>query len=316
MIGGKAIFIVERPLQILTAIAIFEQCRFAGRPEVVVANCFNDAPAITHRLAKTFSHMFDFYSVPDYQSAIECCKNNQYDHVFLHWDIGFGTNLRLRSIQRRNRGVAFSIFEEGIGTYRDDIYPPFKKMLFKFLGLPVNNGGSSFSKEIYVYDPDEYRRKVTKPAPKVIQIVQPLSKLIVRYEHLFLQVFDPDRFVERYLKNLRGKVCIIYLSDWNFSFEQTSGVFSEASINILKLHPHNKSEITSDGSFMVAPNSLPAELLIISMARQFAEVRVFHCGSSAQRYIDIPNVTFFRQGDVTSVSACRRIENVHLDHGI
>lgn len=305
MTGGKAIFIVERPLQIMTAIAIYEQCQFEGLPEVAVANCFSDAPAIAHRFSKIFSHVFDFSSVPDYKSAIDRCKNGQYDHVFLHWDIGFGTNLRLRSIQRRNTGVEISVFEEGIGTYRDDIYPPFKKMLFNFLGLPVNNGGSNFSKKIYVYDPEEYLRKVTKPAPEVIKIVQPLSKLIVKYERQFLQVFDPDCFVEHNLENLRGKVCVIYLSDWDFLLEQTCGVFSEDSFNILKLHPHNKSKIVSDGSFMVAPNSLPAELLIISAARKFAEVRVFHRGSSAQRYINIPNVKFIRHGEAALVSAHR-----------
>lgn len=282
-------FVAERPLQIINAISICEQLKLAGDVDILVANSFADAPGITERLSQAFG-LYNFHSFPDYHSAISHHLTKSYDELFLHWDVGFGTSKKLRDIKRRHPKLRISVYEEGVGTYRDDIYHGLKREIFRALGLPINVGGSKYTDRIFVYNPEEYFRSTPKWPRQVISIDKTVEEFIRQNYWKFSSVFDPDHFLAGVSPAL-AEDCVIYLSGWDFEEHDADMHFSESSFNILKLHPHCRLEVTPTAA-AVAPNSLPAELLIYVAAERFANVKVIHKGSSTSRYVTSENVTF------------------------
>lgn len=290
----KTFFIVERPTQIITALAILDQLKKDRRVEILVANCFDDAGGVVNRLAEVATNA-NFKLVPSYADAINNLEHEEVGSLFIHWDVGFKTQKKLSLLRKRN--VRISVFEEGIGTYRKNIYPPFKKFVFSLFGLPINVGGSKYIEDIYVYDKERYEAEIQKKPPRIYQIETGLFDFLIQRRHQFLEIFSGADFINSVI-NLSAHspgLCSIYLSSWEYgnlirrSIEETRGA------KILKLHPFNKTEV--DGAdLLVSPRSLPAELLIAVVSSYFESVNVYHLGSSVEMYVSAANVNFINIG--------------------
>lgn len=291
----KTFFIVERPTQIITALAILDQLKNNQRVEILVANCFDDAVGVVSRLREFFSNI-NFKLVPSYPEAVSYLEHEQVSNLFIHWDVGFRTQKKLSQLRRRN--IQISIFEEGIGTYRNNIYAPFKKYIFSLLGLPINVGGSKYVDEIYVYDKERYEAEIQKKPPHVYQIKTGLFDFLLQKKCQFLKIFSSTDFVNSVIKlsSHSPGLCSIYLSSWDYGDLINRSVEETHGAKILKLHPFNKTEI--DGvDILVSPRSLPAELLIAVASSYFESVNVYHLGSSVVMYVTAANVNFINIGN-------------------
>jgi hypothetical protein len=285
----KTIFVTERPTQIITAIALCENLELSEEVQILVADRFKDASTIVGRFSESESR-FSFRLVASYDEAIEIAGSELPAHIFIHWDMGFGTQRRLRSLRRRNKGNRISVFEEGVGTYRQDIYPPIKKLIFRFLGFPVNIGGSRYISDIYVYDREKYLSNALVRPRDVNQIEPGLDGIVAARQAQFVSIFSAEELIESLEGSDRG-VCTIYLSDFNFKDSDLKGLFPERGVRVLKLHPHCQARVLRN-DILVAPTSLPAELLIMIASRIFNSVIVYHAGSSTAMYIHQDNVKF------------------------
>lgn len=285
----KTIFVTERPTQIITALALCDNLDLKEEVQIIVANRFDDASKIVRRLSDTETRL-NFRLVSNYDDAIEIAAGEQPTHLFIHWDVGFGTQKRLRRLKQNNTGLRISIFEEGIGTYRQDIYPPLKKLIFKMLGLPVNVGGSRYINDIYVYDREKYISNARVQPRDVIQINPRLVDVIAEKEAQLVFIFSGQELIEA-LEASDRSVCTIYLSDWHFKETDLEGLVPNRGARVLKLHPHCKAHL-SKNDILIAPNSLPAELLVMVASRLFEFVIIYHHGSSVPLYISPRNVEF------------------------
>jgi hypothetical protein len=285
----KTIFITERPTQIITAIAICEQLKLVNNIQIIVANCFSDASNIVDRFSKT-ERQITFRLHPTYEAALNVAINELPAHIFIHWDVGFGTQRRLRRLIKKNKGEKISVFEEGIGTYRQDIYKPLKKVIFNLLGLPVNVGGSRHISDIYVYNKEKYVQNAISRPETIYEISSSLQDMFARRIDQLLYVFSSEDFVASLEKNSNDR-CTIYLASWEFDESELSELQIDDGIKILKLHPHCKTEPHLE-DFLIAPKSLPAELLIIFANRVFKHLLIHHNGSSVPLYINAPNIVF------------------------
>lgn len=285
----KTIFITERPTQIITALAICEQLISSSEILIIVSNCYSDATGIVHRL-KEAEPQISFNLTENYEMAIEYAAKQLPAHLFIHWDVGFGTQKRLRRLRKINADEKISVFEEGIGTYRHDIYTPLKRKVFQILGLPTNIGGSKYIDEIYVYDKYKYITNAKKLPNEIVAITNSLESFIYSKQNKLNHVFSDQGFTNELEKSL-GDDCYIYLSNWNFDFTDLYEFAQENGLKILKLHPFCKMEIETN-NFLVAPKSLPAEILISMASRLFNTITVYHQGSSVPIYISAKNVKF------------------------
>lgn len=288
-------FIVERPLQILIALAIVEQLHDRKSKNVIfmIADSFHDAEGIYHRINASYGDEIEFRYFSSYSGAIEHSVVSKFDELFIHWDVGFGTQFRLRRILRNNPNLVINTFEEGVGSYRSDIYKGVKKFLLNALGFPMNTGGSKYTNSMYVYRVKEYFEKVKRPARNVIGIKRNLSALLDLHREKLISVFDPSDFLSQIEMKGDGQ-CLIYMSNWNFKAEDLDVYSSFSGVKLLKLHPHIKNmPVGRVGDFLVVPNSMPAELLIGRACSIFDDVSVFHKGSSALMYIESDNLKSF-----------------------
>ncbi len=282
-------FIIERPIQLITALSIAVSLPPETTVKIVIADEFEDAKGIFSRCI-TYFPSCSFTLVDAYADAIEYCYKNRADKLFIHWDVGFGTRNRLRRMKALHPDISISVFEEGVGTYRADIYSVGKRIIFKILGLPVNVGGSKYIDEIYVYDPDSYKKTAYRKPSEIRKIVPDLADAITNQMSEFVSVFGAEEFFDAFLPDDR-RDCTIFLSDWSLNADQIKGVFVDGDVNVLKLHPHCRMSPKGVGAF-VPPAGLPAEILVLVASRFFNMVKVIHRGSSTSRYIRRNNVIF------------------------
>lgn len=285
----RYLFIVARPLQIITALSICQQFQ-PDEVEFLVVDWFSEAAEITKRLKLVFS-TYKFQLMPDYRSAIQKVETSNSSDLFLHWDVGFQTNMFLAKIKKTHPKLKLSIFEEGIGTYRSDIYPPIKRWLFNAFGLPTTIGGSKFTERVLVYDKEKYIDSIV--ASKKLEVVELCDSPGRMYEKNKIDmnyIFDASSFLESIEKTKRAR-CVIYLSNWNYQELEGEEYFSEQTTNILKLHPHCAQEVNETNA-LLAPRGLPAELIVFNALKSHELVTVFHKGSSVHLYTQAENVVF------------------------
>lgn len=284
----RSVFVVERPLQIIHSIELFNQLGLTN-VDFFIADTFHDAAGIAKRLSACFSTL-NVELFPTYHDAISAVSNIMYDNLFIHWDVGFGTDKILRRLKNRNPALSISVFEEGVGTYRTDIYPAIKRFIFRIIKLPINVGGSMYVDRIFVHNVNEYIKTSISHPPSVIKINNTLPKSIQYHFSIYLSIFDPDNFISS-IGDKIFKRCYIYLSGWSYDDADLPHYYGSGDLNIIKLHPYCKFSASPD-RFIVAPAGIPAELIILAAAKQCETVTVLHHGSSSSRYIDSDNVTF------------------------
>lgn len=285
----KVVFVTERPTQILTSIAICEQLKHDKKTQIIVANCFDDAVNIVKRFNEV-EYIAAFELVENYEKALERAAEEFPSHLFIHWDVGLGTQKRLRRLKQTDNNIKIFVFEEGVGTYREDIYRPLKRKVLGVLGFPVNIGGSRYTNGIYVYDKDKYNLYAKKKPKEVIQITESLTKLISKNISKLLYIFAGEKFITEVKKNT-CRNCCVYLSNWSFSIDDIDLYSKKKCLKILKLHPYCKAEY-EDSSILIAPKSLPAEILLISILSYFEKITVYHHNSSSELYLNEKNICF------------------------
>ncbi|MBK1796004.1 hypothetical protein JHL21_16045 [Devosia sp. WQ 349] len=282
-------FIVERPLQIVNAIAIGRQNKSLSESEILVADNFDSAIDVFNRLVVEFPEIrFSFHE--SYGQAIGSIVDKDLKELFVHWDVGFRTQPILRRIKHKVPGIVISVFEEGVGTYRQDIYSGIKKKLFWVLQLPLNIGGSRFTDKAYVYSKNDYISNSYKVPAQVIEVERTVEGTISDSYLQWVSVFGAGNIIEE-MEESGFSDGVVYLGNWDYLDGEADKYFSARSLNILKLHPYCKARISSANAH-IAPKSVPAELLLHCASRLFDRVIVYHKGSSVERYIASKNVEF------------------------
>lgn len=289
--NGDSVFITERPIQIINAIELIDQLNLNGRVDLFIANTFHDAKGVSERLKISFPHI-NVFLFCDYQSAISHVPKRNYSHLFLHWDVGFRTQRILRHIKRLNPRLSISVFEEGVGTYRSDIYHFAKRKIFQLLNYPINVGGSIYTDRIFVHNVYEYNKNSVSTPKIVAKINRSVSESISYRWNNYIAIFDSDRFIENIEYDIDIE-CSIYMSGWNYNPRIPEKYFRDDHLNIIKLHPHC-SYSEDFRKYRSVPANIPAELLIQHASHRCKIVNVIHHGSSSTRYINAPNIRFFK----------------------
>ncbi|NMM05998.1 hypothetical protein [Polaromonas sp.] len=288
----RRVFIVERPLQILIVFAILDQLEDDCVNDILVANCFHGAAEVVSRFNNLSTSGINYMLFGDYKKAFLFAEKNKYEEIFIHWDIGFRTSIRLNRLNFTTPRSKIYVFEEGAGTYRDDLYTGIKKRIFSKIGVAINNGGHNKIDGIFLYSPEYYRLSVSKPAKSIVQINLNVSEVIEQNDEFLIAIFDGTNFIKK-LKIEKSIECVIYLSNWCFSPSDLDFIQNSKSTKILKLHPHIKIDHTNIRSdFIVCPNGIPAELLISKLQTLYEKITIFHHGSSVARYVNSNSTKF------------------------
>lgn len=298
-------FVATKPLQVMTATAI--ACQLVATPSVlVVVPAFADGERIVGRLAELETGFVDVQFGRSRVASLLQLGARGVSRIFLDSDVGLKTPLAMRLVRQYRRGVRFSVYEEGVS-----LITPFErdrpKPLLVRLGATMNLGESAIVDEVWTYTPDLVRPRL--PTKALRQIETRLEDFISSHWSFLADAFWPDH--ARDTRSWTGNACCIYLSSWEVDLRVLARIAKARAFTICKPHPHIRHDVAwPEGIDQVLHPSIPAELVIIELAKRFAEVEVLHHASSAAAYVAAPNVHFVDLPDPGMRSATIRLNGV------
>lgn len=277
-------FVVTKPLQLMIVLAIIEQIQKEVKKEILIVDSFHDAEGISNRMKAVYINSINILFVDNEISVYKIARKRKYAMLFIDSDVGFRRNLTLMKFAFLSPKTKLAVYEEGIGTYRCDLYSGIKKTILRSLGCGVYFGDNWCVKELYVYRPESINSSVHS---KKIKIEKEIYHLLKERQKDFEFIFDVKDFFSIVTRKATiFNECTVYLSDWSLDSNVISFLEKISELVIIKPHPHIKDvgDLSFKGS-IVAPARIPAEMLLMHVTTLFPVVNVYHYGSSAFCYM-------------------------------
>ncbi len=260
---------------------------------LIIIDMFHDAEAVFNNIKSAGDWKKVLFVKNRFMSFVKGSRLKP-TKTYIDGDIGTRLALYLAYFKLISRTKQIYVYEEGIGTYRNDIYvPSYKTKIFDVLGISTVFGGSWFCNGVYVFEPKEYaeRIKIKKKNFSILKITKSMKSYCeenVAYLNKIYN-FDPASVGE-------GNKCFIYISDWSFDSRFIDIADRVYDKKLVKLHPNIKNSLGLEGAlgFEVVENKVPAEILINALSKSYSQVQVLHHGSSVAHYMKYDNVSYLK----------------------
>lgn len=286
----KAIFICSKPLQLMISMIL---SRRYPNSDLIVLEGFNGAEDVagSSRLNCYFDNV-SFYRTR--WEIIRSFRLRSYDRVLVDSDVGLQLQIFNVFAKIMNPSLNFSVYEEGIGTYRTDLIPQgLKKILYDVTGSSGYFGGSSFVDEILCFQPERYEKLMPNIKHQVEAIGVDFVEWIQTNQSQLFEIFPGLNA----LKVRESARCVVFLTDWEVDTSVIAHFVSKVGV-FVKPHPHIRSEALEvfkndfpNASW--APSIVPAEVMILYLLNYCSEIIVLHSNSSVAHYLrDLQSVKF------------------------
>ena len=268
--------------------AIIRQLGIAGESILIIHDGFAGAKEISDRFSPDEINLngLQVAYVKQRKDAFFFANRIKPREIFVDGDVGFKNFITLMLLKAFNDRLKISVFEEGIGTYRNDLYSGAKKRVFQIIGIGVHFGGSRLTSCVYVTSPSQYNSVFPEKAARTRLIKDGPKNIISMHKDAWISIFG-----YKPVKSPHSSECNIYISDWNLKAESLKNIFKWEGDYYVKLHPRCNDEVEIP-DVIVLESSAPAEMILSDLSEKYTKVRVFHHGSSVTKYFDEPNVDF------------------------
>lgn len=284
-------FIATKPLQLLFAVAIIRQLGVADRSCMIVTDDFNDAEAVATRLGTADWDLSEInvHFCPERRKAERLAVDLGAQKIFVDSDVGVKRFFILLWTQIRRRRPEIWVYEEGLGTYRADLYQQPKRSMLEVAGVGTRFGGCLITTGIYIREPDDYRRRFPQGPGKARKIACSPCEAIGRDFAEWSRIFD-----YKPVSSSTGDRCSIYLGNWTTDTIDLEWFKSLSGDKYFKPHPHLRPGPAVAGVLTVSPTA-PAELVLMDLRTKYMHIDVFHHGTSCERYMSVDGVSFVRR---------------------
>lgn len=280
-LDGATAFLVTKPLQLIIAMLVVADLQFSQKPVFIIVKSFSGAERVSQRLTQAFENI-DVKYIENHADAYAYIGKARFTHVFIDSDVGLKKTLILARLRYLRQIKHIYVFEEGLGTYRTDIYHGIKARVFSNLGIATSFGKNALIEKVFVLQPDEYIENFPELIGKVVAIRGKVSDLVSENLDRFRLLFDvPDIPSPRDSRKAR---CCIYLTSWTLDANIIAHLRTLDGDVFIKPHPHIQDSVAVEG-FMFLDAGVPAELLLIDLLQRYTHVDVFDHTSSVRRYI-------------------------------
>jgi hypothetical protein len=285
--NSKIAFIVTKPLQLLVSLTIYREYCKGHRATFFIIDSFFEANVIADRIGQFMSKEIDCKFHKTKKDAYIEVVSHSYNQIFIDSDVGFQNCLWLKFLKIFNKSLKINIFEEGNGTYSNELYVGIKKKILKLMRISVFFGDCPVTSQIYLYNANDYLKKFPYTKDKLVQINTNITEFIRSNFTDIATIFgtsDNDFFKSE-------KRCRIYLTDWNVDYKFIDDFLNLNGDLFIKPHPH-LTENFSEFNLNVMQPGAPFELLIVYFLDIYERIDVYDSGSAARRYINDPKVRF------------------------
>mgnify|MGYP000932168397 CR=1 FL=1 len=295
----RSIYIISKPYQYFNVCNIEDH----SNKTLIIVNAFSGSEDLYLNI-KNKSHYWDeVFFCNNYSEAFNLIyrisKNNLFRKLFIDGDYSLSMIKELQKL----KNIDIFVFEEGLGSYTDNIRKVILKNKFKngnfkhklkwilttiylkLKGHDDHHGGFKGTKGIYVYNHELH--KLNKPNFK---------KEILSFKNSFLdhlRKFEDRKFISSdysYLMEVvKDKKVLIYLTSWQVD-SKIESIIEEYPyhVRILKPHPHivdDKLRIIQDKfDFNISGGNM-VEFLISDLIDVSKELIVVHNNSSALMHL-------------------------------
>lgn len=239
MNNSDAVFIVTKPLQIMIAMSIRDILSMYINPHLFLINQFINSYETYAKLIVTDRRWSSFTMHSNRAAAFASCAKMRPDILFIDSDISGRTFLKMLLVKLLNPHIKISVYEEGIGTYRTNLYPSSLRSYFaRIIGIGTFFGGCIFTNDIWVYNPIEYS-KTFPHARCSIHIIKPSLIDFITNNFKFLEsIFCSQEIEELIPIHSPYDNCLVYMSDWIIDYSIIERLRAFNGLKILKPHPH------------------------------------------------------------------------------
>lgn len=276
--------IITKPLQFMIAASIIPQL---GKEDVslLVSDTFAGAKDFFVRYQNCGSPWGEMLFFEHPNDAYRYAGRARFDMLLIDSDVGSKKMYTLLRLKIASPKTEVYTYEEGIGTYRNDLYIGVKRWILSRLGVGTEFGGSTFTTGIFVYDPDRYRSMFHWLSGKPVSIETDLSTFISQNMPVLVELFEVPDFCVAGTKD----PCSIYLTDWDVDQDFVNESLLPLPGRIMiKPHPHIRDpriDFAGVERVEVLPSGAPFEVLLSAILEQHPDTTVFHHGSTAAHYM-------------------------------
>lgn len=284
-------FVVTKPIQLVFAVGIIRQLELRDAACLIMTDDFKDAYYVCRRASEVD---WDLSSVgikfcADRSDAERIAAKLGAKQIFVDSDVGLKRFLLLLRTQIRIKRPRIWVYEEGVGTYRTDLYEHgLKRRIFDVVGVGTRFGGSRFTSGIFVRDPDRFRKLFPNNSSEVRHIECTPSEMLSENLEQWSEIFG-----YRPVSASSESACALYLSNWLVHQSGLEHLRKFLGDRYFKPHPHIKTlpEVTD---IALVSATAPAELVLMDLLEKYTCVTVFHHGSSVEHYVTDERIAYVR----------------------
>ncbi|UUV21273.1 hypothetical protein [Paenimyroides aestuarii] len=282
-------YIATKPLQYYNCLNIASN---KTNNTIIIVNSFYNAIEFSRKVGKAnfWDRSVFFNNLKEaYDFLSKSIKKN--DLIFVDSDYGLQNFIFQLKVVIKG-GVIF-VYEEGIGSYRDNLYTLHKNLfarnIMKFFFRKFNHYGSSIlCSGIYLYRINYHKEIFPNYRKKRFAFPNNLIENLIDYR------YHLSEYSNIQIDNKINKI-IIYLSSWKFNKSALKYISkSENTINIIKPHPHMleiDEEFIENFDILLSPDIL-FELFIINLFDSKRKIIIYHEGSSSVENLEVLNLNF------------------------
>lgn len=284
------IFVAANPLQILMSTSIIRQLNLTEKAALIIHGDFTGSKEIAGRFipSKILLSGLQIIYVDHRADAFSYINREKPCEIFIDGDVGFKNFTILLLLKVFNHALKINVFEEGVGTYRNDLYHGVKKSIFKIIGIGTTFGGCILTSCVFVTNPSRYKNIFPRCLVDVKLIKDGPAKVLEQQYASWKEIFN---YTE--IQNINHRQCGLFLTTWDFNLNSIKKLLALDCDRYIKPHPRCKVEISVPG-VVVLETSAPAEMVIYDLAKKYFQVYVYHHGSSVEQYFSSSNVVFIK----------------------
>lgn len=290
--NSSVCFLASKPLQIMVASIIAGQINSTNNT-LIIANEFAMSYSVFENIKRNKKFFSKVFYVDSKKSGYKFIINNKFNYIFIDSDVGLKNFINQLLIKiKSGLNSKFIVFEEGFGTYRDDLYVKWKTKLLSFFGVGAFFGQSILTSGLFLFNPNKYRVNIRNRA--LVEIEFSLQNHIESNMDYYRSVFD--FYGHSLIYTSSNRRCALYLSDWIYSqvgIDLLTDYKNQGCDVFIKPHPHMRGdEISKETGIPFFSGGVPVELILLDLNNKYEEIVAIHHGSSVVNYIHTSKIKY------------------------
>ena len=281
MIQRPDVYVCSKPLQYFNIKNIGKVENASQEKILIVVGAFYDAKRYVEHIKEYDDEWTDVLYMNDVSESHHWIRNHRINNLFIENDASW----KIFFINLFGRIKSIYVYEEGIGSYKNDTKGGIESVTRRILGVGNHNGESKYCKGIILTKPWLYNQKFNTTKARAFRFS---FGDCLRNNELLLEKITgsmPE------VLNVSNNRVLIYVTEWKIHsdvLERFGNEVCNYDLCFIKLHPHIKTfKSTANNLFHVIQSPMMMEMILYFLLKQNNQVTVWHhCSTSVVHFID------------------------------